>query len=184
MRGVLLLLALLSTLLDRHLALGVRVEQTVPLACEGAWDVSNHNMYDLAYKWTHEHTLRDWSYVSLREPGCAQVSYLTTIRLASTFQHFVPSRVLSSSMRKKVCVRGSALEETLVLGDLVLINSLQIDMRATLHNDNRTVVFVSATEFPVPWFLKLFENTIRLQLEASLREYHALLASSLCVGGA
>ena len=145
MRGVLLLLALLSTLLDRHLALGVRVEQTVPLACEGAWDVSNHNMYDLAYKWTHEHTLRDWSYVSLREPGCAQVSYLTTIRL---------------------------------------VDSLQIDMRATLHNDNRTAVFVSATELPVPWFLKLFENTIRLQLEASLREYHALLASSLCVGGA
>lgn len=175
MRGALLLLAL-------PLALGVRVEQAVPLACEGAWDVSNHNMYDLAYKWTHEHTLRDWRYVRLNEPGCVQVSYLTKIRLASTFQHFVPSRVLRSSMLKKVCVSGSALQETLVLGNLVLIDTLEIDMHATLHNDNHTAVFVSTTELPVPWFLKLFESSIYQQVEASLREYHALLADSLCVG--
>jgi hypothetical protein len=164
-----------------QLALCVRVEQEVPLACAGAWDVSNHNMYDLAYKWTHEHELKHWQYVTL-EDGCVQVSYVTRIRLAATFQHFVPSRVLRASMRKRVCASGSVLQETLALHDLLLIDTLQIDMNATLQGDAHRVAFVSSTEFAVPWFLRLFENSVKQQLEASLREYHALLAGSLCVG--
>lgn len=167
-----------------QLALCVRVEQEVPLACAGAWDVSNHNMYDLAYKWTHEHELKHWQYVTL-EDGCVQVSYVTRIRLAATFQHFVPSRVLRASMRKRVCASGSVLQETLALHDLLLIDTLQIDMNATLQGlpgGAHRVAFVSSTEVAVPWFLRLFENSVKQQLEASLREYHALLAGSLCVG--
>jgi hypothetical protein len=167
------------------LALCVRVEQEIPLACAGAWDVSNHNMYDLAYKWTHQHTLQDWQYARLSD-GCVQVSYVTRIRLAATFQHFVPSRVLRASMLKKVCVSGSVLQETLVLNELLLVDTLQIDMNATLHSDAQRVAhrvaFVSSTELAVPWFLRLFENSVKQQLEASLREYHALLAGSLCAG--
>jgi hypothetical protein len=162
-----------------QLALCVRVEQDVPLACAGAWDVSNHNMYDLAYKWTHEHALKDWQYARLPD-GCVQVSYVTRIRLAATFQHFVPTRVLRASMLKKVCVSGSVLQETLVLNELLLVDTLQIDMNATLHSDAHRVAFVSSTELAVPWFLSLFESSVKQQLEASLREYHALLAGSLC----
>ena len=180
--GLLLLAAL-------PLALCVRVEEEIPLACAGAWDVSNHNMYDLAYKWTHQHTLKDWQYARLPD-GCVQVSYVTRIRLAATFQHFVPSRVLRANMLKRVCVSGSALQETLVLNELLLVDTMRIDMNATLHSaapsaapsaKNR-VAFVSSTELAVPWFLRLFENSVKQQLEASLREYHALLAGSLCAG--
>jgi hypothetical protein len=175
------------------LALCVRVEEEIPLACAGAWDVSNHNMYDLAYKWTHQHTLKDWQYARLPD-GCVQVSYVTRIRLAATFQHFVPSRVLRANMLKRVCVSGSALQETLVLNELLLVDTMRIDMNATLHSDAHSaapsaapsaknrVAFVSSTELAVPWFLRLFENSVKQQLEASLREYHALLAGSLCAG--
>jgi len=173
--GFLLLAAWLLAALP--LALSFRVQEEIPLACAGAWDVSNHNMYDLAYKWTHQHTLKDWQYARLPD-GCVQVSYVTRIRLAATFQHFVPSRVLRANMLKKVCVSGSALQETLVLNELLLVDTLRIDMNATLHA--HSVAFASSTELVVPWFLRLFENTVKQQLEASLREYHALLAATLC----
>ena len=108
------------------------------LACEGVWDVSNHNMYDLAYKWTHQHTLKDWKYVRLQDPACVQLGYLTQIQLAPTFQQFVPSQVLRSSMVKKVCVSDNVLQETLVLRNIILIDTLQIDMNATIHSDTHT----------------------------------------------
>ncbi len=59
-----------------------------------------------------------------------QVSYLTQIRLAPTFQQFVPSQVLRSSMVKKVCVIDNVLQETLVLRNIILKDTLQIDMNA------------------------------------------------------
>ena len=52
-------------------------------------------------------------------------------------------------MLKKVCVSGSALQETLVLGNLVLIDTLEIDMHATLHNDNHTAVTRVALDPPL-----------------------------------
>jgi hypothetical protein len=67
-----------------------------------------------------------------------QLSYLTQIQLAPTFQQFVPSQVLRSSMVKKVCVSDNVLQETLVLRNIILIDTLQIDMNATIHSDTHT----------------------------------------------
>jgi hypothetical protein len=38
-------------------------------------------------------------------------------------------------MLKKVCVRGPVLRETLVLRDIILIDTVQINMNKTVHRD-------------------------------------------------
>jgi hypothetical protein len=139
-------------------------------------------MYDLAYMWMQENTLKDWKYVSLEssEPGCVQVSYKTTIHLHSVFQHFVPSQVLSFRILKKVCVRGPVLRETLVLRDIILIDTVQINMNMTVHRDTSSVLLVSATQIAVSWYLHFLEQTIRQQVADSLYTHYELLAGMFC----
>jgi hypothetical protein len=166
-------------------ASGVLVEQSLPLQCDATWDVSSHSMYDLAYKWTHEQNLVDWKYVDLQssEPGCVQVSYRTSIKLLSVFREFLPTQLLHTQMFKKVCARGPVLQETLVLKNLIIIDTMRIDMNATiLRNDKKpgSVLFVSATEIPIPWYLQFLHPTINEQVEGSLHEYHGLIAQLLC----
>jgi hypothetical protein len=166
-------------------ASGLLVEQRLPLECEATWDVSSQSMYDLAYKWTHARALADWKYVNLQssEPGCVQVSYTTTIKLLSIFREFMPSQLLHTQMLKKVCASGPVLQETLVLRNIILIDTVRIDMNATIHRDDNntaSVLLVSETEIPVPWYLNFLYESINKQVEASLRRYHRLIAESLC----
>ncbi len=169
-------LALLAT----PLVLCLTVEEVLPIECVGKWDLSNHNMYDMAFNWTHGRQLQDWKYVRLPEPNCVLVSYQTKVQLRSIFQQFVSSRVLSSRMSKRVCVRENMLIEKLDLNDIVLVGQLQINMNATIDMATKKVFFVSKTEIEVPWFLKIIEQSIQEQFSASLCEYHKLVADMIC----
>ena len=166
-------------LLALQTVFSVRVEDSLPIKCAGAWDVSQDSMYNIAFKWTHQQALEVWRYTALRQPGCVEVSYRTVIRLSNTFQPFVPSSVLRSRLTKQVCATENAMNETLVLDDLLVINTLQINMQARI--EDHMVFLVSTTEIEIPWFLDFFGDLIKKQVTNSLREYHSLLVESLCV---
>jgi len=152
--------------------LSVRVEDSLPIKCTGAWDVSQDSMYNIAFKWTHQQALEAWRYTALRQPGCV-------IRLSNTFRAVVPSSVLRSRLTKQVCATGNVMNETLVLDDLLVINTLQINMLARI--EEHMVFLVSTTEIEIPWFLDFLATIIEQQVANSLREYHNLLVESLCV---
>jgi hypothetical protein len=90
--------------------------------------------------------------------------------------------MLATTVSKQACVQQDVLQETVLVSDIILIESLSIRVHATINNKKRVLEFLAETDLSVPWFLKMIEPTIISQLEDSLREYHALLALELCKG--
>ena len=112
---------------------------------------------------------------------CAHVKYDTKIHIKKTFASLLPARVLRTKIDKMVCVQGDSLDESVVLTDVILVERMQINMRATIDRANRWITLLASTELSVPWFLKPFENTILAEIEGSFEEYQNLLTKSLCV---
>jgi hypothetical protein len=88
--------------------------------------------------------------------------------------------MLATTVWKQACVQQIVLQETVLMSDIILIESLSIHVHATINNKKQVLEFLAETDLSVPWFLKMIEPTIISQLEDSLREYHALLAFELC----
>jgi hypothetical protein len=171
---------MLALMLTVHLGCALKVEKKVPLNCDRQWDIGNSRMYNLAFEWTHESKLGHWEYEEL-ENGCAHVKYETKIRIKKTFANLLPACVLRTKIDKMVCVQGDTLDESVVLTDVILIERMEINMRATIDRANRWITLIASTELSVPWFLKPFENTILVEIEGSFEEYQNLLTKSLCV---
>ena len=158
----------------------LQVEKKVPLQCDRHWDLGSSRLYNLAFEWTHESKLANWEYEEL-ENGCAHVKYDTKINIKKTFASLLPARVLRTKIDKMVCGKGDSLDESVVLTDVILVERMQINMRATIDRENRWITLLASTELSVPWFLKPFENTILAEIEGSFEEYQNLLTKSLCV---
>ena len=79
-------------------------------------------------------------------------------------------------------MQQDVLQETVLVSDIILIESLSIRVHARINNKKQVLEFLAETDLRVPWFLKMIEPTVTSQLEDSLREYHALLALELCKG--
>jgi len=172
--------AMLCALQALSCARGLELHRSVPVACAGRFDIGSSAMYNLAFKWTKQSKLLDWSYSELGG-GCALVGYRTQIRLHRIFESLMPSRVLGLRMQKNVCVRGNTLQETVDLSDVLVIDRLQISVRAELDRATESLLMHARSDLEVPWFLKVLESTIVGQVEDSLREYQDLLAQAVCV---
>lgn len=162
----------------------MQVTQTVAAPCHG-WDLNSTNMYTLAFEWTHHNTVLDWAYVADadydRSPRkCVHVSYVTQINLQNMFRHLVPSKILKTRMAKDVCAQGDVLTETVNLSDVVVIKTLQIRMRARIDANKNEVRFMSAVDLDVPWYLEVLQDEILHQIRDSMRDYHTLIAQTLC----
>ena len=171
---------LLCALQTLACARGLELHRSVPVACAGRFDIGSSAMYNLAFKWTKQSKLSDWSYSEVGS-GCALVGYRTQIRLHRVFESLMPSRVLGLKIQKNVCVRGDTLQETVDLSDVLLIDRMQISVRAELDRATESLLLHAHSDLEVPWFLKVFESTILGQVEDSLREYQDLLAQAVCV---
>jgi hypothetical protein len=79
-------------------------------------------------------------------------------------------------------VQKNVLQEKVLVSDIVLLESLSINVHATINKKARVLEFLGEADLRVPWFLQMIENTVISQLQDSLREYHELLASELCKG--
>lgn len=158
------------------------INRTVPIHCRGAFDTSSSGMFNLAYEWTRHSKLRDWSYTTIGRE-CALVSYTTQIHLKHMFQQLIPSRALHVKITKHVCVRGRQLFETINLTELLLIERMEIKIRAELDHATDSLLMHAYSDVAVPWLLKIFENTILTQIAESLREYQDHLATSVCSAG-
>ena len=172
--------ALLCALLALPAARGLELHRSVPVACAGRFDIGSSAMYNLAFKWTKQSKLAEWTYTELGG-GCALVGYRTQIRLHRIFESLMPSRVLGLKIQKNVCVRGDTLQETVDLSDVVLVDRMQISVRAELDRATDSLLMHAHSDLEVPWFLKVLESTIVGQVEDSLREYQDLLAQAVCV---
>ena len=157
------------------------VQEKVPLACNAKWDTSSSSMYNVAFQWTQHNELEHWRFEEL-DASCVQVHYNTHIRIRKMFDSWLPSKMLATTVSKQACVQQDVLQETVLVSDIILIESLSIRVHATINNKKRVLEFLAETDLSVPWFLKMIEPTIISQLEDSLREYHALLALELCKG--
>ncbi len=63
------------------------------------------------------------------------------------------------------------LFETINLTELLLIERMEIKIRAKLDHATDSLLMHAYSDVAVPWLLNIFENTILTQIENSLREY-------------
>jgi hypothetical protein len=114
---------------------------------------------DFVFQWTKHSKLHEWVYKELGR-SCVLVGYSTQIRLNRIFEHIMPSRVLHVKIHKKVCVRGDTLEETVELTDVLLIDTMNIKIRAEIDQATESLLMHAHSDIEVPWFLQVFESTI------------------------
>ena len=88
---------------------------------------------------------------------------------------------LGLKVDKDVCVRGQVLEETVHLGELLVVDRMTLFIRAEIDNATNSLVLRVQSDLQVPWILHLLERTILSEIEGSLREYQDLLALAVCV---
>lgn len=161
-----------------------RVDRTVPLACNGRLDTSNSALYNLAYEWTKHRPLDHWAYEDLGKNGigynCARVRYSTQVSVHQLFENVLPSRILKTSVDKQVCAGEDKMDETVLLSDIVLINTLTITVHVSIDRKTHTLTMVASSDLAVPWFLSMLQSSIVHELEQSLAEYHELLAQAAC----
>lgn len=157
--------------------------RSVPIACSGRFDIENTAMYNLAFEWTKHAKLKEWTYAEVKNSKvpCARVSYRTNIRLSRVFEALVPTSALGLKVDKDVCVRGQVLEETVHLGELLVVDRMTLFIRAEIDNATNSLVLRVQSDLQVPWILHLLERTILSEIEGSLREYQDLLALAVCV---
>jgi len=197
-----LLLGFCLVLLSPHTVLGTESIHTIdfgvtqPLSCTAEWDLSTHRMYKLAYTWTHEHALLDWTFNQVpRKPllhssrnvtydpagsECIQLSYKTTIDIPAFFNSYLPSHVLPLRVAKRMCVSGSQMEERVRLSDVLVIGGFDIDLTATIERDPNLLRASAKSELIIPWYLVPVRETVLRHIRNSITEYTQILAKELC----
>jgi hypothetical protein len=93
------------------------VQEKVPLACNAKWDTSSSSMYNIV---TQHNKLEHWSFEEL-DANCVQVYYDTQIQIRKTFKSWLPSKMLTTTVSKQVCVQQDVLQETVLMSDIILI---------------------------------------------------------------
>lgn len=169
---------------------------THPLSCTGEWDLNTHRMYKLAYKWTRERALKDWTFQEIpskpllnpsrnvtldpERSECVQLSYKTTINIPTFFYSYLPSHVLPLRVTKHICVSGSQMEERVRLSDVLIIGGFDMDIAATIKRDPNLLLASAKSELTVPWYLIPVRETVLKHIRTSIIEYTELLAEELC----
>lgn len=195
-----LLLGFCLFLLSPHTVLGAEPVHTIdfsvtqPLSCTAEWDLSTHRMYKLAYTWTREHTLLDWTFnqvppkpllqytrnASDAGSECIQLSYKTTIDTPSFFNTYLPSHILALRVAKRMCASGYHMEERVRISDVLVIGGFDIDLTATIERDPNLLRAFAKSELIIPWYLVPVRETVLRHIRNSITEYTQILAQELC----
>lgn len=174
------------------------VQKTLPLSCSGSWNVSSVSMYNVAYKWTHEHPLNDWLYTSMPQKTqspeplgsritirpvsaeCAQISYGAVVHVPTRFSSYVPAQMLRTNVSKHVCVASRSLQETVVFSEILMLGSMTLTLEGTIDNHKRQASFSSSCDIRLPWFAIPLKLLIYDHIRRSMLEYMDILHDSLC----
>jgi hypothetical protein len=195
-----LLLGFLLVLLSPDTVLGTEPIYTLdfsvaqPLACEAQWDLSTHRMYKLAYTWTREHTLLDWTFNQVppkpllqhtgnaTDPGseCIQLSYRTSIDTPSFFNKYLPSHVLALRVAKRMCASGPDMQERVRFSDVLVIGEFDMLITASIERNPNLIRLSARSELEVPWYLTPVRSTLLGHIRKSITEYTQILANELC----
>ena len=160
-------------------AFALEFDRTIPVACEPSFDVSSSALYNVAFEWTKHAAIDTWQYEELGN-SCVRARYSTQVRLHKIFENILPTRILKTKVDKMVCLKADIMEETVVLSDILFIETLKMDFHIAIDRTTRALSMSVRSNFSTPWFLKLLESTIVGELKQSLKEYHELLATSVC----
>jgi hypothetical protein len=173
------------------------LDLALPLSCAPQWDLSVQRMYKLAYTWTHQHKLLDWTYSGADTPlqyrsqnasqsarqnaeECVQLSYRTLIDIPSFFNSYLASHSLPLSVAKGICASGRHMHERVVFSDLILVGSFSMDINATIERRPDRLAVAASSEIEVPWYLAPARETVLKHIKRSVAEYIQLLADDLC----
>lgn len=167
-----------------ELASALQVDRTVPLPCEGRFETSSAALYNLAFEWTKHKSLENWAYQETEPDSlgrqCVRVQYGTQVSVHQLFEDILPSKILKTKIDKHVCTSTDQMHEVVLLSDIILIDTLTIEIQAEIDRTAHTLRMTARSNLAVPWFLSMFESSIVRELQDSLAEYHELLARSVC----
>ena len=71
----------------------LKFDMTMPYKCEECWDISNRNLYNVAYAWTKHRELKSWNYNILPQDrnksdtrNCINIKYNTEVAIPKFFE--------------------------------------------------------------------------------------------------
>ena len=172
----------------------ISVHSTIPLSCVARWDTSSANMHNVAYKWTHEKTIRNWQYTEINAPSrlvqltshllpdatCVLIAYGTVVQLPPGFANYIPSQAMNTDVSKQVCSSSKELAETVLFSNIVLLGSFTVKLQAIIDNEEANATFDSTCDIALPWFAQPLRKIIFAHISDSILEYMHILADSVC----
>ncbi len=167
----------------------ISVERSIALSCIGQWNISSANLLKVAYRWTHEHKVKNWIYkrttnvadtqIPVLNSTCAFMEYDTVVKVPESFVDLIPSRVTETHVHKQVCANSNELIERVRFSKLLFIKSFTIMLQSTIDNDHQRADFSATTDMPLPWFTQPLKQIIFGHVKNSIVEYMHLLTDSL-----
>jgi hypothetical protein len=172
----------------------ISVSSTIPLSCVARWDTSSANMHNVAYKWTHEKTIRNWQYTEINAPSrlvqltshllhhatCVLIAYGTVVQLPPGFANYIPSQAMNTDVSKQVCSSSKELAETVHFSNIVLLGSFTVKLQAIIDNEEANATFDATCDIALPWFAQPLRTVIFAHIRDSILEYMHILADSVC----
>jgi hypothetical protein len=174
----------------------ISVHTKILLSCVARWNTSSSNMNNVAYKWTHEKTIRNWQYTEINAPSrlvqltshllpeatCVLIAYGTVVQLPPGFANYIPSQAMLTDVSRQLCSskqqqrahRNSSLFEHRTPWYLY-------SEAASIDNEEANATLDSTCDMVLPWFAQPLRQIIFAHISNSILEYMHILADSLCL---
>ncbi len=199
LRAALIVSLIVSAFASKEIVMHTKM----PLNCLASWNTSASSMYNVAFKWTHEHRLKSWQYriidppsfptitvntpasppripPSIKDIECAQISYAAAVQVPGRFSSYLPKRVLDTNISKIVCASKEHMNEVVTFSNIMFVGDISLQFESTIDNSKREVVFDTTGDMSFPWFAVPLKQFILIHLQRSILEYINLLVDSLC----
>lgn len=159
--------------------------------CAESWDISNSNLYNVAYAWTKHRELKSWDYNILKNnqtlsdnKNCISIKYNTEVAVPRFFEDYMPSvfnQFASIHISKIVCEKQNLLTEEITMRGVPIINELSMNVKGYINQRSKKVDFNVYSNIEYPWYLILIKSHIEDHIKKSLQEYMNFLTCQSAV---
>ena len=182
-KGICVVICVLSFITQTINALNF--DMTMPYKCVEKWDISNSNLYNVAYEWTKHRELKSWNYNILPHAqnksdtkNCIRIEYDTEVAIPKFFEDYMPSvfsKFAAIHLSKVVCVKNNLLTEQITVQHVPIIDEMQMHVKGYINKRSKNVDFNVQSIIEYPWYLLFIKFQIEKHIEKSLREYMGFL---------
>ena len=161
----------------------LRIESSHSISCPfTTWDISQSNMYNIAFAWTHHQTLNKWSYMPAKEINasmqCVAIQYSAPIVIPKFFRSYTFSNLLFADVSKRICVQDNRLSESVIVYGVPFVETFKMTISASVNTDK--VEYKSYSDIATPWWLVVLSSQIKEHVRKSIMQYLHILTASLC----